>query len=138
MSEPDSAPGEEPDRDILAAYRERIMRLMAIAGVIFLTPFAINDLIQERFALGAAIIAVVTILAIDAIAIHRKKRPPVPFALLLIPMAACIALSLIQQGFYGALWTYPAVLFCYFVLPRRTANIGSASVSVMAAVIAYY
>jgi diguanylate cyclase (GGDEF)-like protein len=56
---------------------------------------------------------------------------------LLIPMAASIALSLKQQGFYGALWAYPAVLFCYFVLPRRTANIGSFVLSVLAAVMAY-
>ncbi|MGE3334139.1 MAG: diguanylate cyclase [Rhodospirillaceae bacterium] len=137
MSEPETAPGGEPGRDILAAYRERIMRLMAIAGVIFLTPFAINDLVQERYALGGAILTVVFILTVDVIAIQKKKRPPFPFGLLLIPMAAGIVLSLKQQGFYGALWTYPAVLFCYFVLPRRAANVGSLTLSVLAAVVAY-
>src|ERR1700754_3669899 len=102
MSEPEMAPGGEPGRDILAAYRERIMYLMAIAGVVFLTPFAINDLVHGRITLGAAILLVVAILAVDAIAIRAKKRPPIPFALLIIPMAFAIALSLMQQGFYGA------------------------------------
>jgi len=137
MSEPETAPGGEPGRDILAAYRERIMRLMAIAGVIFLTPFAINDLVQARYALGGAILLVVFILGVDAIAIQKKKRAPFPFSLLLIPMAASIVLSLKQQGFYGALWTYPAVLFCYFVLPRRAANIGSLVLSALASGVAY-
>ncbi|MGE4063575.1 MAG: diguanylate cyclase [Rhodospirillaceae bacterium] len=137
MSELDSAPEDTPGRDLFAAYRERIMRLMAIAGVIFLTPFAVNDLLRGRIALGCAILAVVAILAVDVIAIQRKKRPPIPFGLLLIPMAASIALSLMQQGFYGALWTYPAVLFCYFVLPRRMANTGSLLLAVLASVMAY-
>lgn len=137
MGEPNLALGDEPGRDILAAFRERIMRLMAIAGVVFLTPFAINDLLQERYILGGTILTVVAVLAIDVIAIQKKKRPPIPFSFLLVPMAASIALSLKQQGFYGALWTYPAVLFCYFVLPRRAANIGSLVLSLLAAVMAY-
>lgn len=137
MTETDSAPGGEPGRDILAGYRARIMRLMALAGAVALTPFSINDFLQGRPALGATIMAVVLILAADAIAIHKGKRPPIPFSFLLVPMAACIALSLKQQGFYGALWTYPAVLFCYFVLPRRAANVGSLSLSALAATMAY-
>jgi diguanylate cyclase (GGDEF)-like protein len=137
MSEPETAAGGEAGRDILAAYRERIMRLMAIAGVIFLTPFAINDLIQGRYALGGAIVTVVLILAINVIAIQKKKRAPFPFGILLIPMAASIALSLKQQGFYGALWAYPAVLFCYFVLPRRAANVGGLALSGLSSVMAY-
>lgn len=137
MSEPDQGAGVKTGRDILAAYRERIMRVMAIAGVIFLTPFAINDLMQERFVLGGAIFAVVMILAIDAIAIQKNRRPPIPFFVLLVPMTGCIALSLMQQGFIGALWCYPAVLFCYFALPRRTANIGSLALSGIAATMSY-
>ncbi len=137
MSEPDSAPGGEPGSDILAAYRARIMRLMGFAASTFLLPFAINNFIQARYALGFILVAVITVLATDAIAIHRGKRAPIPFSLLLIPMAAGIALSLKQQGFFGALWSYPAVLFCYFVLPRRAATICSVCFSVFASAMAY-
>lgn len=139
MNESDQdRPPEESGRDMLSAYRERIMYLMAIAGVIFLTPFSINDLIQGRYLLGLAIFGVVATLGIDAIAIHYKRKPPIPFAVMLIPAAASIALSLHQQGFYGALWSYPAILFCYFVLSRRVANIGSFALLFMASSMVYY
>ncbi len=133
-----SAPDGHAGRDILAAYRVRIMRPMAIAGVVFLTPFSINDIVQGRTILGAAILAVVLILAASVFALHKGKRPPIPFSFLLVPMAACIGLSLKQQGFYGALWTYPAVMFCYFVLPRRAANLAGVSMSALAATLAYF
>jgi diguanylate cyclase (GGDEF)-like protein len=137
MSEPEDAPGFGARRDILEAYRERIMRLMALAGVIFLTPFAVTDLIAGNFILGGTVLVVVVILAIDALAIQIGRRPPIPFFVLLLPMGGSIALSLMEDGVYGALWSYPAVLFCYFALPRRTANIGSLALSTLAAVMSY-
>jgi diguanylate cyclase (GGDEF)-like protein len=36
-----------------------------------------------------------------------------------------LAISLETQGFYGALWSYPAVLLFYFTMPRLQANIYS-------------
>jgi diguanylate cyclase len=71
------------------------------------------------------VLAVVLTLGIDALAIHRKKRPPIPFALLLVPMAAGMLLSVRAEGIYGALWSYPLVLFSYFVLPPRPADAAS-------------
>lgn len=130
-------PGPVPDYDSLAPYRERIMYPMAIAGVVFLTPFAINDFVQARYFLGIALASVIIMLAVNAVALHYKRPPPIAFALLAIPTAFTIALSLRAQGFYGALWTYPAVLFCYFVLPRRTANVAGVALSVLAATMIY-
>jgi len=132
------APHNQRGADILVSYRERIMYLIAIAGVVFLTPFSINDFIQGRYTLGFAILGVVLGLGIDALAIHYKKRPPIPFGLLVLPAAGAIALSLIQQGFYGALWSYPAVLFCYFVLPRRMANLSSFALLGMSTTMIYF
>lgn len=137
MSEPDYAPEVETGRDILAAYRERIIRRMALAGVIVLTPFAIDHLVRGSLVLGGAILSVVLILAIDAIALQKGRRPPIPFFVLLFAMAGSIVVSLKQQGMYGALWTYPAVMFCYFALPRQAANIASLGLSVVAAVMTY-
>lgn len=138
MSEPDSGPEGTPGRDILAAYRERVLRLMAIACGIFVSPFAVYSFLQGYVALGSAAVTVVAILAIDAIAIHFKKRPPIPIALLPVPLAAAISLSVVDQVLYGALWAYPAVLFCYFALPRRTANFCGLTLSALVAVLAYY
>src|SRR5204862_301054 len=88
-------------------------------------PFAVNNFLDGRHAIGAAVMAVVLTLGVDALAIHLEKRPPIPFALLLVPMAAGMLLSVRAQGIYGALWSYPLVLFCYFVLPPRPADAAS-------------
>lgn len=138
MSEPDYAPGFGTGRDILPAYRERILRLVAIAGVVVLTPFAIEHLVRERFLLGGATLAVVLILAINAIAIQKERRPPIPFFVLGVAMAGSIVLSLMQKGIYGAFWSYPAVMLCYFALPRRPANVASLGLSAIAAVTSYF
>lgn len=129
--------GPVPDYDSLAPYRERIMYPMSVAGVVFLTPFSINDFVQGRHLLGLATVAIIAMMAINAVALHFKKKPPIAFALMAIPTAFAIALSLRGLGFYGALWTYPAVLFCYFLLARRTANIAALSLSALAAVMIY-
>jgi len=110
---------------------------MAIVGVLVLLPFAINNFMQGRTALGVAVLAAVLILGLDALAIHFKKPPPLPYALFLIPMAAGMTLSLRTQGVIGALWCYPTVLFFYFVLPRRLANACSLTLLVVATFMVY-
>lgn len=109
----------------LAAHRERIMFRVAVVSVIVLAPFAVSSFVEGRSAIATAIAAVVLTLGIDALAIHRKKAPPIPFAVLLLPMVAGMLLSLRAQGIYGALWSYPLVLFCYFVLAPRLADASS-------------
>jgi GGDEF domain-containing protein len=62
------------------------------------------------------------LLSIDALALHRRKRPPFPYALLLFPMAAAIGIALKTTGVVGGFWASPTVLFFYFVLRRAPAN----------------
>ena len=112
--------------DPLAPYRDRIMYPVAIIGVACLLPFAINNFIQGRYPLGIAILGMVSGLAADALAIRWERKPPIPFALLLLPATASITISLQTQGIFGSFWCFPAVLFFYFVLSRRTANLCSA------------
>ena len=113
-----------PD-DPLPAPRDRLMAALSAVGVVFLVPFAVHDFLKERYLLAAAIAAVVATLAVDAVAIHRRRPPPIPYALLLVPMAAAITISLRTQGVIGAFWCYPVVLFFHFVLSRRLANLCS-------------
>jgi diguanylate cyclase (GGDEF)-like protein len=107
------------------ATRDRLMAALAAVGVVFLVPFAVHDFLRSRYPLAAAIVAVVVTLAIDAVAIQRRRAPPIPYALLLVPMGAAITISLRTQGVIGAFWCYPAVLFFFFVLPRWPANLCS-------------
>jgi diguanylate cyclase (GGDEF)-like protein len=107
--------------DALAGHREKILFRIALASAVLLAPFGLYNLFVDRLALGLAILATVAVLLVDAQAIHRNRRPPVPFALLLVPTAAAVAILLVLQPGYGVLWTYPVLLFCYFVLTRGIA-----------------
>jgi diguanylate cyclase (GGDEF)-like protein len=109
--------------DPLAPYRERIIYPILVAAAICLTPLFINSLIEMRYGGGVATLVVVLSYVIDAWAIRSGKRPPIPFPLLLLPMAVAMGISVVVQGFYGALWAYPAAMACYFVLSWRMANI---------------
>ncbi|PYQ09120.1 MAG: hypothetical protein DMF83_04555 [Acidobacteria bacterium] len=111
--------------DPLPAPRDRLMAALSTVGVVFLIPFAVHDFLRGRYPLAAAIAVVVVALAVDAFAIHRKRQPPIPYALLLVPMAAAITISLRTQGVIGAFWCYPVVLFFHFVLSRWMANLCS-------------
>jgi diguanylate cyclase (GGDEF)-like protein len=117
--------GRQDEDDALAAYRRRVMSSLAIVGAIFVLPFAINNFIQGRYALGAGLTFAIVILCTDAFATYLRRKPPIPLGLLIIPAVGGIAVSLETQGFYGALWSYPAVLLFHFTMPRLQANIYS-------------
>jgi diguanylate cyclase (GGDEF)-like protein len=115
-----------PPRDVddtLTPHREHVMYALSGVGVICLLPFAINDFMEGRPLIGTTILIVLTMISVDALAIRAGRRPPIPFVLLLIPMAAGVGVALWQQGMLGAVWCYPITLFTYFVLPRRVANV---------------
>jgi diguanylate cyclase (GGDEF)-like protein len=112
-----------PDEDLLARERRRVMYALSFLAFAFLVPFAVHDLLRGRTALGLSILVVVFAFTADGWAVRRHRRPPVPYALLVLPMAAAIVLSLATQGVIGAFWCYPAVLFFYFVLGRPLARL---------------
>ncbi|MGZ6175983.1 MAG: hypothetical protein ACXWNB_09125, partial [Candidatus Binataceae bacterium] len=118
--------------NVLGGHRDRIMQPVAYVVSAFVTPFAINDVIQGRVVLGLVISAVVAIFLINGIAARLKKRPPIPHAVLLVPIVASLLLSIAQQGALGMLWCYPALLFGFFVLPRLMA-VGAGTLLVIVA-----
>src|SRR5215510_1045985 len=128
---------EQARENTLSAHRERVMFPIAVVGVIFLLPFSINDFLQHRIGLGIGTVCVVLLLGINAIALRRKKPPIIPFALLLAPMAAAMTISLKSQGVIGAFWCYPTVLFFYFVLSGRLANLCSVALLILATAMVY-
>ena len=128
---------EQVAEDALSVHRARVMYPIAIVGVVFLLPFSINDFVRGRYALGIGVVAVVLLLGINALSLRRKKSPPLPFALLLVPMAAAMTISLKTQGVIGAFWCYPTVLFFYFVLSGRLANVCSLGLLGLATAMVY-
>ena len=130
-------PAGPPPEDPFTVQRERVMYGLAFLGAVFLLPFAANNFVKGRPLLGVAILVVVLTLALDGLAIHLKRPPPVPHALLVVPMAAAITLALSAQGVIGAFWCYPAVVFLFFVLPRRAAIVGNGALLLVASVQVY-
>lgn len=114
------------DSDSLGPYRDRIMQSMGVATLVLLTPFTINNFLQGRYLVAVGIILIQASTAANGYAAWRGRRSPVPpIALLLTVVAALTAVS-IRQGVVGALWSYPLMVFTYFVLERRAAIVFSA------------
>jgi diguanylate cyclase (GGDEF)-like protein len=129
----------DPWGDPLAPYRQRIMYGLSAAAVVLLLPFSVNAYIQGNVGLGTGILCALLILAIDALAIYLERRPPIPLILLLVPITVGMAISLKVQGFFGALWSYPAVLLFTFALSRRMANLCNVLLlSIISGLVYYY
>ena len=135
---PSGAFAEKSTDDPLEAYRDRAMYLMSIVGVAILLPLVIHSYYEGRDTLATAICIVMVLLSIDAVALHRHKRAPFPYAFLLIPMAAAIGIALKTQGIVGAFWASPTVLFFYFVLRRGAANACSLSLLAGGTIMVYW
>jgi diguanylate cyclase (GGDEF)-like protein len=108
--------------DPLEAYRDRAMYLMSVVALGAITPLVVHNIVRGRYLLAASIACVLAGLAIDAAAIRRRRRPPLPYIFMAIPAAFAIGLALKTQGVIGIFWCYPLVLGFYFVLRRRIAN----------------
>jgi hypothetical protein len=97
--------------------------------VVFL-PFAIN-FIEGRHLLGVAAASLAAIFVISAVAIRLGRNPPIPMAVVFIPMVVALPLSIQTLGFVGMLWCYPAVLLFFFVLPRRVGNVLAVAIAAL-------
>ena len=126
-----------PDDDPLAHEREHVMYALSLVALVVLVPFAIHNLFRGRWLLTAAVLGVVAPIAADALAIRAHRPPPFPYVLLLVPITAAVVSSLVTQGVIGAFWCYPAVVFFFFVLPRRTANVSSIALLLIATAMVY-
>ena len=122
-------------RDVLGEYRDRIMYPMASVAALLLMPFLVWDWFAGQHLLAGVLAIVVVPLAVDAVALRRRRPPPIAYGWLLVPVAAGIATSLLKDGVHGAMWCYPAILFCYFVLPGWQATVGAVGLLAMTAVL---
>ena len=96
-----------------------------------------HDFLKGRTALASAILGVVVAFAADGWAIRLRRKPPIPYVLLILPISAAIALSIATQGVIGAFWCYPTVLFLFFVLTRRVAALCSLALLLGGTVMVY-
>ncbi|HEY0024334.1 MAG TPA: GGDEF domain-containing protein [Longimicrobium sp.] len=113
---------------IPSRYRDRIIYALAIAGAVFLLPFGLNNVVRGRMGLGIANLVIVGMLALNALALKRGRTPPIPVALVFIPVAAGLPLGIRALGFMAVLWCYPATMLFFCMLPRRLANLLAAGI----------
>lgn len=131
----------DPDRDegeaVLSAYRDRIFYRLGIVAVILLLPFVVNAFLQGRVGVAFTSLALVAIFVIDVVAIRQGRKPPVAPAILIIPVALTIGVTIVRQGVIGALWAYPAVMLFQFVASRWMANALNGLLVILVTVLAY-
>jgi diguanylate cyclase (GGDEF)-like protein len=108
-------------------YRDRIVNALAVVTLVVYLPFGINNFIQGRVLLGFAGLVFIGILVIDAVAISIARPMPIPLWTLVLPVILSMVAALLEPHYPALAWTYPVILFFYFILPQRTANIVSAA-----------
>jgi len=120
--------------DLFDDFRVAATLGVAAAGLLFLTPFAVNNLLQGRYLLGAGSMGIVVILGLDAWDIRRGRfRPWLNHAVLAPAIVFFLVIAFRGQGIVGALWCYPAILSFYFMLPERKAWAANAALLLIAA-----
>lgn len=130
-------PEDRDNNDPFRPYRQRIVYSLAIASAVILLPFTINHFVEHRPHLGVAMLSTVVILIVDAHAIHHGKAPPIPPWALVLPVLATLLLAVLEPLYVDLVWAYPTVALFYFILPRRTANVLTAVITVAVSVLAY-
>ena len=109
-------------------FRAKTILGVGIAGLIFLTPFSVNNFIQGRLLLGIGSAAIVILLAFNAWSLRRDRYYPSLTFLGLVPIIIFfLVMALRKQEIIGALWCYPALISFYFILPERKAWLANAA-----------
>lgn len=117
------------DREALvsrADYRRRANEGLAAAALLMLTPFAINNFIQGRILLGFGSAAIVIVMAANAWILKGNRLSTLLNSIVVVPaMLIFISMSIQHQGVIGVMWSYPAVLACFIILPERNAMLAA-------------
>lgn len=101
--------------------REKIGKALTLPALLFFVALMVLQLAGFDFHLGLEGPAITLMLAINAYTLHTYKKPLIPHAVFLLPVAALIASLTERYGIQGALWCFPATLFFCFTLSFRIA-----------------
>ena len=109
---------------------------LAVIGGLAIVPFALNNFVHARLALGVTNAALAAWFLFHGISVYRGRHwlPP---AAVFAPAIAMLAYAMWARGEVGIFWAYPAMLLFHFILARRAANYFNSSVMVFTTVFAY-
>lgn len=125
-------------KDVLYQFRDQIFYRFSLAGMVLILPFSLNNLSAGRIFSGSMSFLVVLIFLVDAIAMRKGRRPPIPPAVVCIPIIIGIGITMKNLGFIVAVWTYPAIILFFFIMPRMSANVISLLSTVVTTFAALY
>lgn len=102
--------------------RKSFLRL-ALVALVFITPFAVHNLIEERYLVGIVCWVILGIFAFNAWSIirHNYYRIVVTQFALVPAILFLLILLLSKKEMIGVFWCYPAAGSFHFMLPRRKA-----------------
>jgi signal transduction histidine kinase len=110
---------------------------MGVAAVFILTPFAVQDLFIQKVGVGIAMLCIVALFAANALAVLRRREPPVHAVVIYVVSVGAITLSTFKfHGMHGVVWAYPAVVLFHVLAKRTVANVINAILVVVASVLA--
>jgi diguanylate cyclase (GGDEF)-like protein len=119
-------------------FRRQATLGLGVVALALLTPFAINNLVQQRWALGIGAVAIVLMLTGHAWSASRGRYYPMVTLVGLVPLLLfLLQLSIRTQGVVGVLWCYPTVIAFYSLLPERQAWAADALVILVAVPVAW-
>jgi PAS domain S-box-containing protein len=122
--------------DIFAQHRRPIFLILVSSWLAFMALTA-NHFVQGRWQQGVFTLTFLTLLFTNAIAFYRQKAAPIPATLVILTTLPALAMTMYRQELDGLVWAYPAILLFQFLAQRRTANICSLAVVVLAIGMSY-
>jgi diguanylate cyclase (GGDEF)-like protein len=115
------------DNDALADFREGIARQIVILTAMVLLPFGLSHWVLGNYKPLVLIMVVQLLLSVNAVALLRRRQPPIPFVWMLSGAAAGVTAAIYVGGTLGLMWGYPVLFISYFLLPRAQATAVSAA-----------
>jgi signal transduction histidine kinase/DNA-binding NarL/FixJ family response regulator len=105
-----------------ADYRDKVLYALALVATAVVLPFAVANLVKGYVLIGLLATLVVAVLDVNAFAIYRGRRPPLPLGIAFAVIVLGVVIAVWQRGLMSVFWTFPAILLFHFVLERRLAN----------------
>lgn len=96
--------------------------ILGWATVPFLLPVSLYNLFLGRNEIGILTLAVVTVISINALAIHRERPHPVPLWFFYALLLLTLIYGLYSVGTSAAFWAFPVVFLLMFIIPRQQAT----------------
>lgn len=123
--------------DIFHEHQMMVLKWFLFSMSALLLPFDINHFIQGRYLLGGALAGTVIIFLANAVSIHLRGTPAMPYVIVFLPIAGTLWVAITVQGAGGVLWTYPSILLAHYTLPRFVGNAIAIFLAVMVTLLAY-